>query len=45
MFPLYLRLTNKYYKAIKTTCFEGAMMDKLTYASLKGLGADLLKVT
>lgn len=37
-------LTNKYYRAIKTICFEGAMMDKLTYASLKGLGADLSKV-
>jgi len=37
-------LTNKYYKAIKTICFEGATMDKLTYASLKGLGADLSKV-
>ena len=39
-----LALTNKYYKAIKTICFEGATMDKLTYASLKGLGADLSKV-
>ena len=38
-------LTNKYYRAIKTICFEGAMMDKLTYATLKGLGADLSKVT
>jgi len=37
-------LTNKYYKAIKTICFDGAMMDKLTYAELKGLGADLSKV-
>jgi uncharacterized protein YjbI with pentapeptide repeats/DNA-binding XRE family transcriptional regulator len=37
-------LTNKYYRAIKTICFEGATMDKLTYASLKGLGADLSKV-
>lgn len=37
-------LTNKYYKAIKTICFEGATMDKLTYASLKGLGADLSMV-
>ncbi len=34
-------LTNKYYRAIKTICFEGALMDKLTYASLKGLGANL----
>lgn len=38
-------LTNKYYRAIKTICFDGAMMDKLTYAELKGLGADLSKVT
>lgn len=38
-------LTNKYYRAIQTICFDGAMMDKLTYAELKGLGADLSKVT
>ena len=38
-------LTNKYYRAIKTICFDGAMMDKLTYATLKGLGAGLSKVT
>ncbi len=38
-------LTNKYYRAIKTICFDGAMMDKLTYAALKGFGADLSKVT
>lgn len=38
-------LTKKYYRAIKTICFDGAMMDKLTYASLKGMGADLSKVT
>jgi len=38
-------LTNKFYRAIKTICFDGAMMDKLTYAELKGLGADLSKVT
>lgn len=38
-------LTNKYYRAIQTIRFEGAMMDKLTYAALKGLGADLSKVT
>lgn len=38
-------LTNKYYRAIKTICFDGAMMDKLTYAELKGLGAELSKVT
>jgi uncharacterized protein YjbI with pentapeptide repeats len=38
-------LTNKYYRAIKTIRFDGAIMDKLTYASLKGFGADLSKVT
>lgn len=38
-------LTNKYYRAIKTIHFDGAMMDKLTYAELKGMGADLSKVT
>ena len=38
-------LTNKYYRAIQTICFDGAMMDKLTYATLKGFGADLSKVT
>jgi uncharacterized protein YjbI with pentapeptide repeats len=37
-------LTNKYYRAIKTIRFDGAMMDKLTYAALKGMGADLSKV-
>jgi len=42
--PTYV-LTNKYYRAIKTIHFDGAMMDKLTYAALKGLGADLSKVT
>ncbi|MCD6066507.1 MAG: Cro/Cl family transcriptional regulator [Bacteroidetes bacterium] len=38
-------LTNKYYRAIKTICFDGATMDKLTYAALKGIGANLSKVT
>jgi len=38
-------LTRKYYRAIKTVCFDGAIMDKLTYAGLRGLGADLSKVT
>ena len=38
-------LTNRNYLAIKTIHFDGAMMDKLTYAALKGLGADLSKVT
>ena len=38
-------LTNKNYLALKTINFDGAMMDKLTYAALKGLGVDLSKVT
>ena len=38
-------LTNKYYRAIKTIQFEGAMMDKLSYNALKGMGANLSKVT
>lgn len=38
-------LTNKYYRALSTICFDGAMMDKLTYAALKGMGADLANVT
>lgn len=38
-------LTNKSYLAMKTICFDGATMDKLTYAALKGLGfIDLAKV-
>jgi uncharacterized protein YjbI with pentapeptide repeats len=38
-------LTKKYYNAIKTIKFDGASMDKLTYAALKGLGADVSNVT
>lgn len=38
-------LTNKYYRAIQTIRFDGATMDKLTYAALKGMGAELSKVT
>jgi uncharacterized protein YjbI with pentapeptide repeats len=38
-------LTNKFYRAIKTIRFEGAIMDKLTYAALKGMRADLSNVT
>jgi uncharacterized protein YjbI with pentapeptide repeats len=38
-------LSKKYYRAIKTIRFDGAMMDKLSYNALKGLGADLSKVT
>lgn len=37
--------SKKYYRAIKTICFDDAKMDKLTYAALKGLEADLSKVT
>lgn len=38
-------LTNKYYKILKTISFDGAIMDKLTYAALKGIGVDLAKAT
>src|SRR5215831_842401 len=31
-------------RAIKSINFDGAMMDKLTYAALKGIGADVSKV-
>jgi uncharacterized protein YjbI with pentapeptide repeats len=31
-------VTNKNYLAMKTICFDGAVMDKLTYAALKGMG-------
>jgi uncharacterized protein YjbI with pentapeptide repeats len=37
--------SNKYYRVIKTVCFDGAMMDKLTYAALKGMEANVSKVT
>jgi len=37
--------SKKHYRAIKTINFDGATMDKLTYAALKGLDADLSKVT
>lgn len=42
--PMY-SITNKYYRAIKTIDFEGAIIDKITYASLKGIGANLANVT
>ncbi|MBH5320206.1 pentapeptide repeat-containing protein [Paenibacillus sp. GSMTC-2017] len=38
-------LSKKYYRAIKTVCFDGAFMDKLTYATLKGIEADLSNVS
>jgi uncharacterized protein YjbI with pentapeptide repeats len=45
-FTLPFSLTNKSYRAMKTICFDGATMDKLTYAALKGLYVgDLSKVT
>lgn len=34
-------LTNRYYKTLRSIDFEGAIMDKLTYAALKGAGVDL----
>jgi len=37
--------SKKYYRAIKTINFDEATMDKLTYAALKGMQADLSKVT
>lgn len=37
--------SKKYYRAVKTICFDDAKMDKLTYATLKGMEADLSKVT
>jgi uncharacterized protein YjbI with pentapeptide repeats len=38
-------LSKKYYRAIKTISFDGAKMDKLTYAALKGMGIELSKIT
>jgi uncharacterized protein YjbI with pentapeptide repeats len=37
--------SKKYYRAMKSINFDGAMMDKLTYAALKGMEADVSKVT
>lgn len=36
-FRLPISVTNKSYLAFKTVCFDGAAMDKLTYAALSGL--------
>lgn len=45
-FRLPLSVTNKSYRNFKTVCFDGATMDKLTYAGLKSLWvADLSNVT
>lgn len=41
----FFSLTNKYYRTIKTISFDGAAIDKLTYAALKGIGANLSNVT
>jgi uncharacterized protein YjbI with pentapeptide repeats len=38
-------LTNRFFKTLKTIDFDGAMMDKLTYAALKGIGVDLSRAT
>ena len=37
--------SKKHIRALKTINFDGAMMDKLTYATLKGLEVDLSNVT
>ena len=37
--------SRKHLRAVTVACFDDARMDKLTYAALKGLGADLSKVT
>ena len=45
-FILPFSVTNSSYRAMQTVCFDGARMDKLTYAALKGLRVvDLSKVT
>jgi uncharacterized protein YjbI with pentapeptide repeats len=45
-FTLPFSVTNKSYRAMQTVRFDGSMMDKLTYAALKGLRVvDLSKVT
>ncbi len=38
-------LSRKYFQGVTAACFDEAMMDKLTYATLKGMKADLSKVT
>lgn len=37
--------SKKYRNALRTVAFDGARMDKLTYAMLKGLGVDVANVT
>ena len=44
-FTLPFSVTNSSYRAMQTVCFDGARMDKLTHAALKGLRViDLSKV-
>lgn len=40
-----ITFSKKYYRSVKTICFDGATMDKLTYATLKGMEVDLSKVS
>ena len=40
-----ITFSKKYYRSVKTICFDGASMDKLTAAALKGMEADLSKVS
>jgi len=44
-FHLARTLSKKYFRAVTVACFDDATMDKLTYAALKGMEADLSKVT
>lgn len=45
-FRVPISVTNKSYRAFQTVSFDGAMMDKVTYAGLKGLRVvDLANVT
>lgn len=45
-FRLPFSMTNKSYRAFQSVCFDGAKMDKVTYAALKSMGlVDLSKVT
>ena len=37
--------SSRYYKALRTVNFDGARMDKLTYAALKGFGVEPSNVT
>lgn len=37
--------SKRYYKALRTVNFDGARMDKLTYAALKGFGVEPANVT